>query len=179
MRKPQGWSVATVISVVSDCWILIYSIQFSYSASESQTVSNSYISPLNIYIYTVTSVVLCKHHRDRLKEPCDKPVTFTHPQDMCEPQTWEPHRWGWRGKRASAPLSTAPYLNEWAWKSSVDESSTLLKQPESHRNVSKANIWKIWVALFNTFAYFDCGPPLMSLLLVIRNNLVGHHHLKV
>lgn len=46
---------------------------------------------------------------------------------MCEPQTWEAHRWGWQGRRASAPSTTAPRSSEWAWRSSVDESTSVLK----------------------------------------------------
>lgn len=58
-----------------------------------------------------------------------------YPPDMCEPQTWEAHRGGWLGRRASAPSSTAPHSSEWAWRSSVDDSSqTLSAQVYSTRD---------------------------------------------
>lgn len=63
------------------------------------------------------------------------PQRWTHLPDMCEPQTSAPRRWGWRGRRASAPWSTVLCLDEWAWRSSVGETSTRVTAVRARANL--------------------------------------------
>lgn len=51
----------------------------------------------------------------------------THLPGMYEQQTWEAHQEEWLGRKVSAPSTTAPDSSGWAWRSSVDESGSLLK----------------------------------------------------
>lgn len=68
------------------------------------------------------------------------PQRWTHLPDMCEPQTSAPRRWGWRGRRASAPWSTVLCLDEWAWRSSVGETSTHVTAVRARANLRRSAV---------------------------------------